>query len=176
MSLSIDAWAHLTKYTGPPCGDETQVLRDSIARSQAGLEPLYVHFTHARLHTDPKTADEIREEFGLEPDVCYEGVEHFEFDISYGGYDAWLDWLGGWNDGARVAIHAKGDDDNVVGAREAAEVLEALNPTLFEATFGSAEIDFGDDGDGGYEGAEVIYRNFVKAYGLAAQGGLISFR
>ena len=175
MSLSIDAWSHLTKYTGPPCGDETQVLRDSIARSQAGLEPLYVHFTHARLHTDPKTADEIREEFGLEPDVCYEGAEHMEFDLGYGEYDAWLDWLESWNPEARMAIHG-GDDDNAHGSREAEAVLEALNLTLFETTFGSAEIDFGDDGDGGYEGAEVIYRNFVKAYGLAAQGGLISFR
>ena len=169
MSLSIDAWSYLTPYTGSPCGGMMIDPDDP---------PVHYTSPHARLHTDPKTADEIREEFGLEPDVCYEGVEHFEFDISYGGYDAWLDWLGGWNDGARGCIHEEGADDNAHGAREAAVVLEALNPTLFEATFGSAEIDFGDDGDGdgGYEGAEVIYRDFVKAYGLAAQGGLISFR
>ena len=166
MSLSIDAWAHLTKYTGPPCGGMMIDPDDP---------PVHYTIPHARLHTDPKTADEIREEFGLEPDVCYEGVEHFEFDLDNREYYEWLYWLEGWNPEALMAIHG-GDDDNAQGAREAAVVLEALNPTLFEATFGAeVEIRFGED-EKGYYGAEVIYRDLVRAYGLAAQGGLITFR
>ena len=180
MGLDIDAWSHLTPYTGPLCAntDECNLLSRisaSIARADAGLPPVE-HESHIRLHTDFKTADEIRKEFGLEPGICYQGAEHYEFKLGYDEYSEWLAWLGGWNPVAFELLDGIQEDDNTVGPRVAKELLEALNPARFEATFGDAEIEFGEDENGVYPDAGSTYRDFVKACGLAAHGGLMAVR
>ena len=176
MGLAIDAWSCLTRYDGPPCPNREDVVglvNAAMACAEAGPP---AHWSHARLNTDPKTADEIRKEFGLEPGICYQGAEHYEFKLGYGEYDDWLEWLGGWNPVASELLDGIQEDDNTVGPRVAKELLEALNPARFEATFGDAEIEFGEDENGVYEDAGAIYRDFVRACGLAAQDGLLAFR
>src|ERR1035437_5293880 len=69
MGLDIDAWSHLTPYTGPPCAN-TDICQ-MAPEYQTALIPPARALGHIRLHTGPKTADEIRKEFGLEPGVCY---------------------------------------------------------------------------------------------------------
>jgi hypothetical protein len=174
MGLDIDAWLHLTPYVGPPCAN-THICQ-MAPEYQTALIPPARALGHIRLHTGPKTADEIRKEFGLEPGICYQGAEHYEFKLGYIEYADWLVWLGGWNPEAFELLDGIQEDDNTVGPRVAQELLEALNPARFEATFGDAEIEFGEDENGVYPDAGSAYRDFVKACGLAAQDGLLAFR
>ena len=174
MRLDIDAWSHLTSYVGPPCVD-TRICQMAPEYQDALIPPARA-LRHIRLRAGLKDADEIREEFGMEPDRCYVGAAHYEFRLSYDEYSEWLAWLGGWNPEAFELLDGIQEDDNTVGPRVAKELLEALNPARFEATFGDAEIEFGEDENGVYEDAGAIYRDFVRACGLAAQDGLLAFR
>jgi hypothetical protein len=98
---------------------------------------------------------------------------HYEFRLCYGEYSEWLAWLDTWNPIASAILNEQEDnDDNTMGARAAATLLAAFNPELFNATFGDcSEISWGD-----CESCIGIYRDFVRACGLAAQDGLLTFR
>src|ERR1017187_690478 len=171
MGLDIDAWSHLTPYTGPPCAN-TRICQIA-PEYQTALIPPARALGHIRLRTGLKDVSEIREEFGMEPDRCYVGAAHYEFRLSYNEYSEWLAWLDTWNPIASAILNEQEDnDDNTMGAGAVARLLEALNPALFDATFGDAEIEFGEDENGVYPDAGSPYRDFVKACGLAAQGGL----
>ena len=171
MGLDIDAWSHLTPYTGPLCANTG--ICQMAPEYQTALIPPARALGHVRLRTVLKDADGIREEFGIDPDRCYEAAEHYEFRLSYDEYNEWLAWLDTWNPIASAILNEQGDnDDNTMGAGAVARLLAALNPELFNVTFGDCgEISWGD-----CENCMGIYRDFVTACGLAAQDGLLAFR
>ena len=171
MGLDIDAWSRLTPYAGPPCVN-TRICQ-MAPEYQTALIGSARALGHIRLRTGLKDINEIREEFGMEPDRCYMGAAHYEFRLSYDEYSEWLAWLDTWNPIASAILSEQEDnDDNTMGARAVARLLAALSPELFNATFGDcSEISWGD-----WENCVGIYRDFVRACGLAAQDGLLAFR
>jgi hypothetical protein len=76
MGLDIDAWSHLTPYAGPPCAN-THICQ-MAPEYQTALIPPARALGHIRLRTGLKDINEIREEFGMEPDRCYVGAAHYE--------------------------------------------------------------------------------------------------
>jgi hypothetical protein len=171
MRLDIDAWSHLTSYVGPPCVDPYVCQLDP--KRQSMLIPSAKALGHIRLYTGLKTADEIREEFEMEPDWCHVGAEHYEFKLGNIEYSDWLDWLQTWNPAASAFLREQwDDDDNTIGARAAKRLLVALDSELFDAKFG----DCGGISEGDCEDCIDVYQKFVRACRLAAEGGLMTVR